>query len=365
MDKEQIDKGQPELEQLRSRKQRVYLIALVCGVLIFMLSWSVRDPGDAFIDIMYPIFALVLAGFFPLVWRGYLPLHQIEIPLLAIVGIMIFSRLVWHFHFAGPIDQRLLVLVGGHYWAVGGLAVASFAVFERKQGLKVGMVIICLSLLLVASGFLEEYQRGSGPSMETLIYLLRIHLFLGLLLALTYAVTTMRDELHKALTKAEFMGQLATTDVLTGLANRRAAEEYLTQQKSVADRYGHTFTVLSIDVDNFKPINDTWGHAKGDEILAGIARALTSSARSSDFVARWGGDEFLIVAPETRADQTRKLVQRCRQAIEQGQVAGVQVSLSFGVAEFQPGDTVDTVLARADEELYSGKKKNHPGQLES
>jgi diguanylate cyclase (GGDEF)-like protein len=348
-------KDTAELQRMMSRKQRVYLIGLVCGVVIFLLSWTVRNPDDAFIEIMYPIFALILAGFFPLVWRGYLPLRQIEIPLLVMVGIMIFSRLLWHFHFAGPIDERLLVLAGGHYWAVGGLAVASFAILDRRQGLLAGVIIIGLSLLLAASGIAADSLSGDGVSLETIIYLLRIHLFLAVLLALTYAVTTMRDELHRALTRAELMGQLATTDALTGLPNRRAAEEYLDRQVAVASRYERKFAVIIADVDNFKPINDRMGHAKGDQVLAGIARVLADSVRESDFVARWGGDEFLLVAPDTSAADAKQFIQRCREAINKAEIGGVQVSMTFGSAEFRPGENMDDVLARADSQLYGGK----------
>ncbi len=362
MNSEYISKGQSQLERLQARKRRVYLIALVCGVFIFLLSWAVRDPGDVFIEIMYPIYALVLAAFFPLVWRGHLPLRQIEIPMLAIVGAMLFSRLAWHFHFAGPIDERLLVLAGGHYWAISGLAVAAFAIFDRKRGLITGGVIIGLSLILAATGIVSESMGGDGVSLETLVYLLRIHVFLALLLVLTYAVTTMRDELHSALVRAEVMGQWANTDMLTGLANRRAAEQFLNQQAALASRYGRAFSVISADVDNFKPINDTYGHAKGDEVLAGIARVLAESVRESDFAARWGGDEFLLVAPDTSTASARQLMKRCREAIEQAPIWGIQIRMTFGAAEFRTGDSLDDVLSRADVQLYGGKRINESGE---
>ncbi|MFP4258052.1 MAG: diguanylate cyclase domain-containing protein [Desulfovermiculus sp.] len=362
MNSEHIRNGQAELERLQSRKRRVYLIALICGVFIFLLSWTVRDPGDVFIEIMYPIFALVLAGFFPLVWRGYLPLRQIEIPLLAIVGAMIFSRLAWHFHFAGDIDDRLLVLAGGHYWAVGGLAVAAFAIFDRRQGLLAGVLIICLSLILAGTGIAGESLSGDGVNRETIVYLLRIHVFLALLLVLTYAVTTMRDELHGALIRAEVMGRWATTDILTGLANRRAAEQFLNQQVALVSRYGRTFSVISADVDKFKPINDTYGHAKGDEVLTGIGRILADSVRESDFVARWGGDEFLVVAPDTSAASARQLMKRCWEAIENASICGIPIRMTFGAAEFRPGDSLDDVLARADVQLYREKRREGGGE---
>ncbi len=347
-------KAQTEFRRLQSRKQRIYLIALACGALIFLLSWAISKPDDTFVRVVYPIFALFLAGLFVILWRGSLPMSKLEIPVLGIIGSMIFSRLAWLFYFAGPIDDHLLQIAGGHYWAVGVLIVGGFVVLGHKQGLLAGLIFILISVIIATTGVAVQ-ALSEEVSRESLIYLLRIQLFLALLLGLSSAATTMRDRMLAALTRAETLDHLANTDILTGLANRRMTEQFLIQQSSAAVRYGRQMSVISADLDHFKQINDTYGHAKGDEVLAEIAQILIDTVRESDLVARWGGEELLIVAPETSVDQASELAERCRMAIDKQPILGLKITLSLGVTEFRPGETIGSLLARADALLYKAK----------
>lgn len=347
-------KARTEFRRLQSRKRRIYLIALACSALIFLLSWTISKPDDAFVRFIYPIFALFLAGVFVILWQGSLPMRKLEIPVLGIIATMIFSRLAWLFYFAAPIDDHLLLIAGGHYWAVGVLIVTGFVVLGHKQGLLAGLIFLMLSVIIAATGIADQALREE-VSREALIYLLRIQLFLALLLGLSSAATTMRDRMLAALTRAETLDQLANTDILTGLANRRMAEQSLMQQRSAAVRYGRQLSVISADLDHFKQINDTYGHAKGDEVLAEIAQIIIDTVRESDLVARWGGEELLIVAPETAVDQAGELAERCRMAIDKQPILGLKITLSLGVTGLRPGETIESLLARADALLYKAK----------
>jgi len=154
----------------------------------------------------------------------------------------------------------------------------------------------------------------------------------------------------------------AVTDPLTGLANRRYLETRLREEGSRAKRHGSSFTLTMIDLDNFKAYNDREGHPAGDALLAAVARVIKSTARDTDLVARYGGDEFALVSPETQVEETLLLVERVRDAVERqrfelpGMPAAGGLTLSAGVAEF-PADAEDAValVGAADAALYRAK----------
>lgn len=154
---------------------------------------------------------------------------------------------------------------------------------------------------------------------------------------------------------------MARTDALTGLANRRAAEEYLAQEVGRAARYNHPLTVLIADVDELKRVNDLHGHAAGDTVLRELARRLERVVRSSDLLGRWGGDEFIVVCPETdsvaAALVADKLVRRARGPIDTGD-AVVDCGLSVGWVSAENGETdVRRLMRAADQALYRSKQE--------
>ncbi|MFW6222119.1 MAG: GGDEF domain-containing protein [Bacteroidota bacterium] len=343
-----------ELARLERRKQRAYLIALISGVFIFMLSWIIRDPTDNFIRVLYPVFSLILILFIPLIYKAYIPLRQLELILLSVISAMVLSRLFWHFHYSESISDQLLILVAGHYWAVGIIIVGGFVMLGHKKGLVAGGVVILTSLIIAISGMGTALISKEIP-IESVIYIVRIHIFLGLLLGLTSAATTIRDKYRDALVRADILEKMAQTDMLTGIANRRYAEEFLRKLVYSASRYGSNFSIIMVDVDYFKQVNDNHGHATGDKVLIGIAETLNSHARESDMVCRWGGEEFLIIAPAISINEARKMADRFKNIIAKSSFAGVNVTLSMGVTEFKNDDSMDSILQRTDNLLYKAK----------
>ena len=350
-----ITKARTEVAHLQERKRRVYLAVLAFTIAITLLSWWTGPADDPFIASVYPVFATVLAVLFLLMLRRIVELRRLEIVMVVVAAVVVLSRLAWHFHFGDAIDEHLLVLAGGHYWAVGAMIVAAFVVLGYRRGLVAGITILALATVIAISGLLVESANDVGVAGETLAYLLRVHLFLALLLALCCAGMAMQDRLQNALVRAEVLGQWANTDMLSGLANRRAGQQFLERAVAQAARHERPLAVISADIDRFKRINDTRGHAIGDAIIAETAERLSACVRDTDLVVRWGGEEFLIVAPDSDVDGARDLAERCRRAVEDTPIAGVWVTSTFGVTAHQPGDTVDRVLARVDALLYSGK----------
>ena len=150
--------------------------------------------------------------------------------------------------------------------------------------------------------------------------------------------------------------QLARTDPITGLSNRRGGEDVLDREASRAQRFGSRVSVALFDIDLFKQVNDRHGHAAGDETLRAVAQVLSNAVRGADVAARWGGDELLAVLPSTGLEGARSFGERVRaqvEALDPG--LGHGVTLSCGIAELQPGEDPAEAVRRADVSLYAAK----------
>ena len=160
--------------------------------------------------------------------------------------------------------------------------------------------------------------------------------------------------------KADLMRQLrdmAMTDTLTGAANRRSANEFMHAEYDRTQHEGVPFTLIMMDVDKFKKINDTYGHDMGDQVLKVITRVAKDMLRVSDLLVRWGGEEFLVVAPNTDAAQGFALAEIIRLAIEKTPIEGCHpVTVSMGVSLIGVGESIEDALGRADAALYHAKE---------
>jgi diguanylate cyclase (GGDEF)-like protein len=152
----------------------------------------------------------------------------------------------------------------------------------------------------------------------------------------------------------------ATTDVLTGLGNRRFADERLATDFQRARRYGEPLSVLLMDIDHFKNVNDTYGHDVGDKVLEHFGRMLSDHARTTDAVARWGGEEFIMIAPQTDIDGALLAANRICESVRKQAVifgtADIAYTVSIGVAQLIDQRTIAELVASADQELYRAKR---------
>jgi len=176
----------------------------------------------------------------------------------------------------------------------------------------------------------------------------------------------MVNDLREAKDKLEFQ---ATHDELTGLFNRRHMVAEMERELNQVIRYHVPFSLALIDLDHFKRVNDTYGHAAGDIVLKHVASLVKKSARNVDIMGRWGGEEFLILLPHVGSDDAKRAVEKWLHAIRSKAVSvssesSVTLSFSAGVATFQKSDissdiqeVIDTLLARADERLYVAKSE--------
>jgi diguanylate cyclase (GGDEF)-like protein len=154
--------------------------------------------------------------------------------------------------------------------------------------------------------------------------------------------------------------RLSATDALTGLSNRRALDDRVRDEWHRASRYGSPLALLLVDIDGLKVINDQLGHRAGDDLLRQTATAIRHSLRASDLGARWGGDEFAILAPQTSRDAARQMAERLLLQLKQERDAkhpGISASVGVAVFACEEGviDDPDMLMRAADEALYCAK----------
>jgi len=157
------------------------------------------------------------------------------------------------------------------------------------------------------------------------------------------------------------LARQSMVDGLTGVLNRRGLENFFARELERSRLDGASVAVMLIDLNDFKPVNDLWGHAAGDTALCAVARGLQDALRANDRIGRLGGDEFAIVLPEVRSGDCSGLVQRVRRIspmlIDLIPEGSVRVGLSVGIASAELGESFDAVLARADTAMYEDKRR--------
>jgi diguanylate cyclase (GGDEF)-like protein len=169
------------------------------------------------------------------------------------------------------------------------------------------------------------------------------------------------DSLKTQLSEMDRSLDLATRiDPMTGLANRRDIMEKMERELSRSERHLRSFSVMIVDLDNFKRVNDAYGYNDGDDVLVEVARVLMGCARSEDVCARWGGEEFLFLLTETNIDGALTLARKVLESISMTEFKanrpGIRITASAGLCEYQAGQTIHDCISRADQALRQAKQ---------
>ena len=230
------------------------------------------------------------------------------------------------------------------------------ALFVSMRARSAWVLAVCLWLYYVGLDVLMWYIEplqpiSSGALLGVHVFNLTIVFCMFSYLALFYVVTVTRA--HRRLAR------MATTDPLTGLFNRRHIIELTEKELARHNRHPSNLTFMLMDLDHFKQINDQFGHDMGDRALSAVSQVLQDALRENDFIGRWGGEEFLVVLPDTGIEEAKASAERLRTAIEaltlkHGEEC-VNLTLSIGITQYRPDELLSNVVARADNALYAGK----------
>ncbi|MGA8145629.1 MAG: GGDEF domain-containing protein [Candidatus Acidiferrales bacterium] len=229
-------------------------------------------------------------------------------------------------------------------------------------------VILLLTLTVASFAFPAMLNRDQGAYSFYLNQSIRALVGMVLLFSVyvvyqqvvIYRMRSQLAEQIQSLAKVESLAsevyKLAALDQLTGLYNRRSGEQRLAQEISRAQRHGRPLTVLLLDLNELKAVNDRHGHAAGDLLIKGFADRLQRAIRGSDLAVRLGGDEFMALLPECRAEEVRHVLGRVEGLQVEYQGERIHCHFSSGFTDYKPGESAAELLKRADDALYANKR---------
>ena len=339
------------------------LIGLTGYLALALLLWLGSAGEGALLDrarVQPPALAMLLAGL-----SGYALMRSGRNRALAavwgcepsltlpqsLIGLMLVT---WVYAVTGAARGAVLALL------VVVVMFSMFALGRRQAVLLAAVALLLLASVMHAMTLADPFRyRADVEAVHlalTALVLTGVTLLSMRLARLRQRLRDQRTALARAL---EQLSEIATRDDLTGLPNRRAMGELLLTETARHARLKAPLSLALLDIDHFKQINDRLGHAAGDEVLRGFARRLEAELRGADVLARWGGEEFLLLLPGTDAAQALQAVERLREGLRlqpfDGIEPGMQVSFSAGVGLCLGQGDIDSAIERADRALYRAK----------
>lgn len=304
--------------------------------------------------------------------------HWLQICLVVwMAAVYLFLRSGLNWLLSDPSMTQLQIL-GANTWIIlayalcppvrGGIIIITvlvlvFGIFEQTRRGQVTGNILTLTLFGAVQWYMsQKYPEDFPPQVEIFHWALlatvvpTVSLLGGQINALRVRLQVQRGELLDAMERIRDMAQ---RDELTGLCNRRYMNELLASTLRRMDRSGKSVSISLIDIDFFKKVNDAYGHRVGDEVLRDFAAKAILNLRPTDTMARWGGEEFLLLMYDTRGDQALASVERLRESIGELVIAStpsLRVTFSAGIAQFQHNESIDNAIERADHALYQAKQ---------
>lgn len=331
----------PDLTRVWARRlRRMYLAAAVPGIVGSLMG--VLAQADAPGDLRRPDLLLLLALALTLTVCGAL----VALRRLEAVRALQVTYAVSAGYFLLVVGQKLTMTVGAQqqlsaatFW-FPVLFITAFVAWDVRPALRISAVMYALTLLLTGLSLLGQPTPDRAPLAVSALQFL---LAQGVTIALLTSLAHMKEHLTEVRT-------LAYMDVLTGLPNRRYVEEHWTHVRRGVR------TVVLFDVDHFKQVNDRHGHATGDEVLRDLAQLVRRITPRTTLLARWGGEEFLLLIPGQSAAEAQRSVEVLRAAIAAHRFTVGHVTASFGVADGTDRHALSDCVHRADQAMYRAKE---------
>ncbi len=251
------------------------------------------------------------------------------------------------------------------HWAVGILVLAAIEFLDYATGASFRVELFYLAPILYITWFIGM-EMGLFFSVSSLLisdYFVRKQLLTTSIeiwhelmdLAFFVIITVLFSKLISVNKQLE---RQATRDTLTGIFNRNKFNEALHLETRRALRYKTPLSLILFDVDNFKRINDHYGHAAGDHVLKDMCGVINKHVRATDYFARWGGEEFVLLVTNAGTYNALILAEKLRSAIQDARLLDAEtITCSFGIAQFSEGDTIDSFIKKADDGLYRAKSR--------
>lgn len=346
---------QPILEDVDSTaslRTRAYFFFLPVVAWAGLMGWLNLDLTQE--ETFYEKYALlIIAGWLLICWMGLLVPRWIGFRTIergVFWGVALF--LVLNIYYNMRVLQQEGLWISSLWIAL--VFVMAYFVFEPRQAWQVSLGIFSAFVLVGLLALIPQVLRGVSLDLNAIVQLYVSQLcYLVLFRLLVLA----KEHSLRVRLEAVKLYQMARTDPLTGIANRRSIMEALHQALEHHHKTGQPLSLVLLDLDRFKQINDQHGHEMGDRVLVHTAQLLQKHLRHSDWMGRWGGEEFLLLLPNTPLQEAQRLCERLQQILIENPLSdATPISASFGVTVATPGDTPDYLVSRADTAMYLSKQ---------
>ena len=338
-------------------KYRGYMALLIIGAITALSSWALAQPAGAAnafdnnVDPLLAAFCILMAGVL-LVFKQR-ALRYVEVVGYVTLAGYFLANVSYIIYIGYERIEVIVDLAEFSPW-IPLVYVLAYLTFGARRGL-IAASLFYLPLLGISLPYVMR-NALTGENLQEAYAFAQIYLSSIIIVILLFISAYFTEAYFRVRVSNEAARRLANTDFLTGTSNRRHLYEVLEKEVEWASRSGKPLALIMFDLDHFKQINDTYGHDTGDELLKSVASLVGQNLRKSDWFGRWGGEEFLILAPETTLEKAQSLADRSKLAIETESFKVDVLTASFGVVTYRPGETAKTLLKRADKALYRAKE---------
>lgn len=335
------------------RKRVVLLTILILSWLSTAIAWMLMGSrgalSPALRDVLYAnlVFHPVM---FVIVRKRLLSQRVIDMTCLVFAAAICAGCMALRLYFPAygtDIDLKPLYL-----WIPVIYVFAFTLTGHNKASLVISLVIMALLVVISLPYLIHHSTEPDGN------FTIQLHIVSAVLVAALYFFSSYQRSLQVAQLTVDELGRLANTDALTKLPNRRRIGETVESELVRFARYGRAFSLILIDIDHFKAVNDRFGHMVGDRTLTVLATRAREMLRDVDMLGRWGGEEFVVILPETGLDEGLcKAEALCAHVAAQPLVDEHTITVSCGVTSVTAGDTAESLFQRADIALYAAKQR--------